>query len=637
MKKMLLTGIALLSIPFSSASIAQTASDTAVSTIESFAIMPAIRSVRISPDGKQLALVRATSKDGDYIIEIHQTKELGKDPVRLGADKMRVSGVSWLNNEKIGVNFRQLLEDRGRKYWVSKFAVTDADGEGDWLIPFRERETVSFSVVDMLEGDDNNILVEIDINDNYIPDVVKLNIKTGRSSTVLRGSTEVSNGFVADSDGEIRIGQGWNRSKQAIETFVREKGDDDWVLINSNGGEDRTNFDIAGFSFDDPNKLHVITNHGEDTTGVYLLDIKTGEYSERLFGLDGYDVDGVRYDTDGHVIGYTYTAKFGKTFFEDEEYKMLQESINGLSPSGQVSIASVSDDYNQMILYTQASDDPGSYYLLSNKKDLVKLGERMPFIDKSKLGKTLYVSYKARDGRKINAYVTKPKGEAPFPTVVLPHGGPWARDRFVFDDWPQLLASHGYLVIQPNFRGSTGYGLDHWKAGDKNWGLTMQDDLDDAANFLVSKGLADKDKLAMFGWSYGGYAAFAATLREPNLYQCTVAGAGVSDLSRINATLNESPLLSKLQKPTIDGVNPVENVAKANVPILVIHGDIDQRVPIEHSDAFVAELKKLNKDHKYVVLDGADHFSDTLFYDHKTQFYGELINWLDNKCGLAPQ
>ncbi|HCB16997.1 MAG TPA: S9 family peptidase [Alteromonas sp.] len=609
-----------------------------ISVVESFAIQPAIRSVQLSPDGKQLALVRATSKDGDYIIEIHQTNSLAKEPVTLGADKMRVSGVSWLNNEKIGVSFRQLLEDRGRKYWVTKFAVTDADGKGDWLIPFRDKGNVNFSLIDRLANDDDSVLVEIDINDNWIPDVVKLNINNGRTNTVLRGSTKVSNSFGVDKDGEVRIGQGWNRSEQAIETYVRAKGSDEWILLHSASGEDRSNFTVAGFSSKDPNKIHVITNHGEDTTGVYLLDIKSGEYSERLFGLKGLDVDGIRYANDGHVIGYTYTAKFYQTFYEDAEWQAIQDSINGLSPKGRVSVTSTSDDHNQMVVLTQASDDPASYYLLSNKKDLVKLGERMPFIDKSKLGKNLYISYKARDGRKINAYVTRPTvGKAPYPTVVLPHGGPWARDSAIFDDWAQLLASHGYLVIQPNFRGSTGYGLAHWKAGDKNWGLAMQDDLDDAANFLVSKGLADKSKLAMFGWSYGGYAAFAATLREPNIYQCTVAGAGVSDLSRINATLNDSPLLSKLQKPTIDGVNPVENVAKANVPILVIHGDIDQRVPIEHSDSFVAELKRLNKDHKYVVLEGADHFSDTLFYDHKMQFYGELIDWLDNKCGMAPQ
>ncbi|TMO45134.1 S9 family peptidase, partial [Pseudoalteromonas ruthenica] len=108
------------------------------------------------------------------------------------------------------------------------------------------------------------------------------------------------------------------------------------------------------------------------------------------------------------------------------------------------------------------------------------------------------------------AYVTIPKGKAPFPAIVLPHGGPWVRDTVIFDEWSQLLASNGYVVIQPNYRGSTGYGLEHWKAGDKNWGLKMQDDLDDAAMYLVDSGLAVKNKLAMFGWSYGGYAAFAA-------------------------------------------------------------------------------------------------------------------------------
>lgn len=204
----------------------------------------------------------------------------------------------------------------------------------------------------------------------------------------------------------------------------------------------------------------------------------------------------------------------------------------------------------------------------------------------------------------------------------------------MFDEWAQLLASNGYVVIQPNYRGSTGYGIEHWTAGDENWGLKMQDDLDDAALFLVEKGLATKDKLAMFGWSYGGYAAFAASMRDNNIYQCTVAGAGVSDLSRINATLNDSRYLSRLQRPTIKGISPLEQVEKVNVPILVIHGDIDSRVPVEHSRAFVKKLEEYKKDYKYVELKDADHFSDTLFYNHKTILYTELLNWLDNKCGL---
>ena len=174
-----------------------------------------------------------------------------------------------------------------------------------------------------------------------------------------------------------------------------------------------------------------------------------------------------------------------------------------------------------------------------------------------------FVTYKARDGRKIKAYVTIPTvGKKPYPAVVMPHGGPWARDVNIFDDWAQLLASHGYIVIQPQFRGSTGFGLDHWKAGDKNWGLTMQDDMDDAALFLTSKGLASKGKLAMFGWSYGGYAAFAGSMRDNNIYNCTVAGAGVSDLGRIKAGLLDNPFTDKLARPVYKGLSPLDTVEK---------------------------------------------------------------------------
>lgn len=605
-----------------------------LTSIERFSILPAIRSAVVSPDGKHLALLKATGRDGGYVIEIRDTSKLDAEPVTLGADKMRVSSVMWLNNERIGVRFRQLLEDKANKYWVSKFAITDADGKGKWVIPFRDMRNSNFSIVSMLPEDDENILVEIDVNDNYIPDVVKLNVETGRDTLVLRGSTKVSNGFVADKDGDIRMGTGFDRAEQAVKVYARLKGDDEWINIHTISGENRETYSIQGVSNEDPNKLYVIANMGEDTTGVYLYDIKTKQHSERLFGLKSVDVDGVIQDEDDSLLGFVYTSKHPEYYFTDDENHAIYEGVKGLYPDSFVNVVSRSDNDNAIVAMAQSDKDPGSYYLILNKKDIVKLGERMPFIDKSKLGSTKYISYKARDGRKIYAYLTVPPTAGPHPAIVLPHGGPWVRDTIIFDEWAQLLASHGYVVIQPNYRGSTGYGLEHWKAGDKNWGLKMQDDLDDAALYLVEKGLTSKDKLAMFGWSYGGYAAFAGSMRENNIYQCTVAGAGVSDLGRINATLNDDPILSRLQRPTIDGVSPVEQVEKVNVPILVIHGDIDGRVPIEHSDAFVSELKAKNKQHKYVVLEGADHFSDTLFYDHKTLFYSELINWLDNTCGL---
>jgi dipeptidyl aminopeptidase/acylaminoacyl peptidase len=629
----LLFGLATVS--FSSLANTEALKSANVSSIDAFSMSSAIRSVEVSPNGKKLAILGATSKNGDYIIEIRDPSDLESKPVRLGADKMKISSIIWLNDEKLGVMFRQILEDGNRKYWVNKFAITDADGKGDWLLPFKNKRNVQFNIINILPDNKDEVLVEVDINNNYIPDVVRFNINTGRSVTLMRGNEKVSGGFVSDYDGDIRIAQGWNKSENAIDYYARNKGDDEWKVIKQVSPKQRENYEILGFTKENPNEVYINANMGENTTGVYIYNIKTGQYSERQFGLKSVDTDGVVLDSDGTLQGFRYTTKQPKLYYTDPNLQALNESVSSLFKDKFVRIISSSNDENVLVLSVSADDNPGSFYIVTNKEKLSKIGERLPFIDKNKLGTVKYISYKARDGRKIKAYVTIPSTKkGPYPAIVLPHGGPWVRDSIIFDEWAQLLAYHGYVVIQPNYRGSTGYGLEHWIAGDNNWGLKKQDDLDDAAQYLVDKGLATKDKLALFGWSYGGYAAFAASMRENNIYKCVVAGAGVSDLSRINATLNENRFLSILQRPTISGVSPVEQVNKVNVPILVVHGDIDSRVPVKHSRDFVSELEKHKKDFKYIELEDADHFSDTLFYNHKKEFYTELLSWFDNKCGL---
>lgn len=605
-------------------------------SVEAFSTLPLIRGVSVSPGGNKLAIVRASSKNGDYYIEIRDTNNLSAEPVKLGADKMLVSGVSWLNDDKILVSFRQILRDSGRSYWVNQFAISDADGKGKWMIPFRNKKNIGFSFISLLPHDDDEILVQADINANNIPDVVRMNINSGRTKTVLRGNTKIRDGFVADNEGDIRAASGWNSADDAVDLFARKKGDDEWQLIYQNKSDPnkRENYTFLGFSDAEPNKVYVNANLGQDKTGIYLYDLDTKTYSERLFGLENVDTDGVIFDKWGKMLGFEYTTKQPKRYFLDENEQAIYSGIEAQFKGKYVNISSRSDDDKKIIIFTQTGKDPGTYYLLHDKKRLEVIGQRSPQITEDMLSKVKYVSYMTRDGRKTKAYVTIPSGKPPFPAVVMPHGGPWARDVNIYDEWTQLLANNGYIVIQPQFRGSQGYGLEHWKAGDKNWGLTMQDDNDDAAMYLVKKGLATKDKLALFGWSYGGYAAFAASMRENNIYQCAIAGAGVSNLDRINATLNESIFLRELQKPTIAGVSPIEHVNKVNIPILVVHGDIDIRVPVKHSEEFVSQLKKHNKEHKYLELEDADHFSDTLFYDHKKQFYSEMLSYLKGPCGL---
>lgn len=606
-------------------------------SIDAFAVLPAIQSIVTSPDGEHIAMVRATSKNGDYIVEIHKTDELNKDPVKLSAGRMEITSATWLNNERIGVNFRQNIQDGNRNYWATKFAIIDADGKGGWLEPFKNDKYASFSMISLLPQDDKHILLEYDANNNYIPDVVKMNVNTGKYTLVMRGNSKVQGSFVSDFKGDIRGAVGYDATNNTIDFYARHKEGEDWNIVHSFVPEERETFNFLGFAKDNVKHAYVNATNGKDKAAIYLFDIEKKQFIEQLFGLEDVDAGSIMYGrTDknfGKLIGFTYTTKNQGYYFVDPQEEQLFNAVQSVFKDSHVTYASRSHNNETVIVRVTSDNDSGSYHLLRNKKSLVRLGDIHPLVTPELVSKVKYIPYKARDGMTIPSYITIPtKGKKPYPAVVMPHGGPWARDTGGYDEWSQLLAHHGYLVIQPQFRGSEGFGQKLWKAGDKQWGLTMQDDLEDGLQFLVDKGFADKDKLAIFGWSYGGYAAFAASMRENNIFQCSIAGAGVSDIKRISSVLSGNRISRVMQKPTIKGVSPYDTVEKVNIPLLVIHGDIDQRVPIEHSRLFVEELVKYNKDHKYVELKGADHFSNTIDYNNKKIFYSNIIDWLDNKC-----
>jgi dipeptidyl aminopeptidase/acylaminoacyl peptidase len=637
MKKFILKSLLLTLITFASISgIQAQESEKKQTPLDAFAMLPTITQASLSKDGKQLAFLRSTSKTGGYIIEVRKTDDLTKKPVTFSADLMTISEFRWLNNEKLGVYFSQKLKDGNETYWVRKFAIVNSDGTGKWSIPFKKDNRASFSLVSTLPDVKNEVLINYDVNKNYYPDVVRYNIINGRTKTVLRGNSKRYQGFVADKDGEVRVAGGYNQADNSFDFYARIKGDSDWKLVNQNFATDRENYNFIGFSAENYNEIYVNANLGEDKTGIYLYNLETGKHSERLFGNSKVDTDGIivsRKEANyGELLGYRYTTKHPVQYYTNDKEAKFVNGIKALFPDKYVSLQSRSEDDNNIVIKTTSGKDPGTFYLLRDKNKLEKIAEQYPLLKEDDLSKVKYISYKARDGRKIPAYVTIPKGKKPFPTVVMPHGGPWVRDVVIYDQWAQLLANHGYLVIQPQYRGSTGFGLDHWKVADKQWGLTMQDDLDDAALFLVKKGLANKDKLALFGWSYGGYAAFAGSMRENNIYQCAIAGAGVADLNRVNSTLSY-PFGRARQRPTIAGVSPIDHVDKVNVPILVVHGDLDKIVPIKHSRDFIDELEEHKKDYKYVEFEGLGHKSFMFTYEDKIKFYSELLNWLDTKCG----
>ena len=262
-------------------------------------------------------------------------------------------------------------------------------------------------------------------------------------------------------------------------------------------------------------------------------------------------------------------------------------------------------------------------------------------LEPEKLANVKYIKYKSRDGKTLHAYVTIPNGKGPFPAIVMLHGGPFVQEVVGYDEWGQMLANNGYLVVQPQYRGSQGYGIDYYRSAFLPKGLggyQMQDDKDDAVLHLVKEGLVDKDRIAMFGWSYGGYAALIAASRKPQIYQCAIAGAAVSDnkyqLDQYRDRMRDdsSSSVEQLNFWT-DSISPIKEVSKVNIPLLMIHGSVDQRVPPEHAKRYLEEARETGTKVDYVELDGADHFSNTLFYDHQKLLYESMISYLQNKCG----
>lgn len=623
---------------------------------EAFAQEPAMSSASVSPDGSHLATLQRFATGGKQFLLVYELADMAKKPVTLGSDRMDIVSAGWANNERLLVRFRQDLETLDRlgadTRQVSKLATVDRKGKR-WLeIPRRRADRRSefaktaqrfggAGVFDRLPKDDDHILITYDDDQNFVADIFRVNVETGSAQRVAKNSNRISITYL-DDDGDPRLATRFDAGEEAVIHLARLKGETEWIEI----GRTQANVDSASSVFGafrlvgppSSNEFYVLSNHESDTAAIYTYDLETRQFGEMQFMHPQYDATGVRTRLDEEkndlIIGFTFTGKAGDVYLVDPEEKALYDAIDGILPDTDNSIVSRSHDGKTMVIRAAGPKMPPSWYLLKDGR-LDLLGRSMPFLTEDMLADVEWVRYQARDGMEIPALVTVPRGEGPFPLVVLPHGGPVARDYWGFDVWAQLLAYHGYVVIQPQFRISDGFGRRHLEAGFARWGHEMQDDLEDAIAYLAERKLGDPQRAAIFGWSYGGYAAFVGSFRDPNPYRCAIAGAGVADVPYFRAWLADSGTLAeKIYRPTVDGLNPLDHVDSVDVPILVIHGDIDERVPVEESHKFVAKLKQYDKHHKYIELKGANHFFGTIYYRHYMEMYPAMIDWLDNTCNL---
>ena len=475
----------------------------------------------------------------------------------------------------------------------------------------------------------------------------ELDLKTGKTRLRIRGRPNTGS-ILFDREGNPRLTQGFDRRTQDFVWYTRRPGASGWEEVHRQHEDEFGSFSLVGIDTTKPDSLLVIALNGHDTYGLWSLDINT-KAMEPIYRRSDVDVYAVRRHSNtwtrtGDVVGVMYYTDRQRVEYFDELEAATYAQLEAVIPNAHyVVINSRSYDGATVVIYNVGPKDAGTYYLLKDGR-LQVIGSQKPLLRADDLADFRRIEYTARDGTTIPAFLTVPHGKPPFPLVVMPHGGPFVHERpysytNYYPEWAQLLANNGYLVLQPQYRGSQGYGMKFYLAAFQEGGYGgygMQDDKDDGALHLVKEGLADPDRMAMFGWSYGGYAALVAASRSPQIYQCTVPGAAVADrmmqINYIRDRMRGAESLAFVQT-WMKSRSPIDEVEKVNVPMLIVHGDVDQRVPVDHAKKYLKELDKHGKSYKYVELEGADHFSNTLFYDHKIMFYTALIDYLKNDCG----
>jgi len=620
--------------------------------IDYFAVRDAISSVQVSPDGKYMAFMKINSKKGNPIIEVYETDNLDKKPFRAGGDKLEIQGFSWVGNDEMVVSFRGKIRNKVRGFndgiFANKLAKLSMKTK-----KFDEFKETGLNFASNLTQKPNKILISYreGIENGRIaegevprpPSFYELDLKSGSKRLVLKGNTKYFRiGF--DALGNPRRAQSFDEGSNEFVNYHRKVGSSDWVEIYRQSENSFERFNIAGYVPGDSSRVFVIANNGRDKAGLWKFNVDSKKFETLVYSNNNVDVGGVRlhsnqFENPGKIVGVGYSKDKPRIEFFDEVEAATYRQLEGLIPNSySTRIVTRSNDGNTFVVRNTGPKDPGSFYLY-NKGKFNLVGKRKGLLEANGLSEVEYVEYSARDGRKIPAYVTKPKGAGPHPLVVLPHGGPFIPETIVFDEWSQLLANNGYMVIQPQYRGSRGRGIEHYTSAFINGGeggYKMQDDKDDGAKYLIKKGLVDPDRVAMFGWSYGGYAALAAASREDQIYQCAVAGAAVADNNQqVNYYRFQTRGASKTEQLKFwdESLSPIEKVADVNIPLLLIHGDVDQRVPFKHFQKYTSALDKNGIAYQSLVLEGADHFANTLTYQHKLDFYTKLISYLKTDCG----
>jgi dipeptidyl aminopeptidase/acylaminoacyl peptidase len=629
--------------------------------VEAYGRLPAIGDASLSPDGKRLALaVGYEFQKSDPSRELAAFRVLNIDG---GAFEHTMAPPE--NNTLRGVGWA----DERRPFYIVSRAVDVRDvAPKSWTMMFRGRRNEYFrmgvfsldtkQVTQLMQNSEfrfngslTNLISPIEGDPGFgrmqavggvmggtpRTSMYRINLDTGETSTVVSGNTQ-TRGYLLDSKGALVARVEINDYNNKWKLFAYD-GEKDRVVLEQTS---EMGWPLAMSGQLEDGRLAAVNPHEDGERDTLLaIDLKTGEMKP-LHQTGGSDVGTIGDPWKHRVVGVSWIDDFPKQEFFDPQLKALADVITPNFAGGFSVIVSWSQDRSRALVYGERAGEPGGWYIHDQAtKKLRSVGKMYPGLTKPEdVGIRSAIKYKARDGVQIPAYLTLPAGVEPkkLPLVLLVHGGPHARDTQMFDWWAAFLASRGYAVLQPNYRGSTGYGYEWFDAGRGGWGDgVMQTDVEDGVDALVKGGYVDGTRVCIMGGSYGGYAALAGATITPERYACAVSVNGVSAPERLlNDALKgqagargmTAEWWNKSMGPVahLRKVTPADLADRVRAPILIFHGINDSVVPIEQSRLMVNKLKGADKKFKYVELQGDDHWLSSA--RTRTQMLAEVEQFL---------
>jgi dipeptidyl aminopeptidase/acylaminoacyl peptidase len=639
-------------------------------TVEELFRWPVIRDTTLSPDGKRVAIaMELPGKGGDIIMIVDAARIRDESATRklslYEPGRLRMEWVGWANDGRIlfGARFRSdaQMKELGFKPAVRiaepnsrrAFAI-DTDGRNPAILFGNEkdllRSTYDLStIIDYTPSDPRHVVMAAYSGTGT--DLYRVDVYSGEPMRIARGNIMTFDWETEDGEPALRYDT--NKRRSVISVFGRDAQDEkDWTLITRYSMKELQTPDWS-YAGDAPGsgRIYVRTRHGGgDTHAIHEYDIPSKTIGALVTQVPGFDMDRSLL-IEGQYAGALYIADRYTYVFRE---KPLQRHVNGIEgyfrKESNVLIHGLDRGRTRMLVYARGPRAPGDYYLydmVANQLDF--LVSARPWLKPERLAPMEVRKSRMRDGTTISSYLTRPLGrQGPLPLVVLPHGGPESRDLLDFDPHAQALAAQGWLVLQPNFRGSSGYGRKFAQAGHRQWAKLMQDDLTDAAQELVTEGLADRNRIVIYGASYGGYAALAGAVTTPDLYRAAVSVAGPGNLPEMLSYVRSEDGSDaesyrywvrsigdpKKDKAEIEAASPELQARRIRIPILLAHGAEDDVVPVSQSRRMKRALERAGKPVEYVEFASETHGEWSA--ENDTKLMNTVVAFLKRAIEAAP-